>query len=146
MTKEDAEFLSSVTMGSLGAATQVDVAELREKRRSWAGVLASLQSGDYRAALEFAEVIAADGEESLRFLRWVQTWFRDLVVHRVTRDSAGIVNQDMVAQVTARSGGGEIERLLSALRQSARAETSIQRNLNRRMVLESLLLNVVGAR
>jgi hypothetical protein len=67
-------------------------------------------------------------------------------VHRVTRDSAGIVNQDMVAQVTARSGGGEIERLLSALRQSARAEASIQRNLNRRMVLESLLLNVVGAR
>ncbi len=146
MKKADAEFLSALAMGSLGAAIKIDGAALREKRKNWVDRLGSLHHGDYRGALEFAEAIAEDKDTSLSFLQWAETWFRDLAVYRITQDSREIVNQDMVPQVTERSQIGDIEGMLSALRQTARAGARIHRNLNRRMVLERLLLNVVGER
>ena len=144
--KEEARFLAAVSMGSLGAALRLDKEEFLERRRSWAEKVLSLTSGDYRAASAAAEAIASNKEECLQFLEWAETWYRDLLVHTVTKNSAETVNVDMLAQIQSQSAKSEVEQLLSTFAQTARAAGRIQRNLNRRMVLESLFFNVVGRR
>jgi len=144
--KEEARFLAAVSMGSLGAALRLDKEEFLERRRSWAEKVSSLTSGNYRAASEAAEAIASNKEEALQFLEWAETWYRDLLIYAVTGSSAETVNVDLLAQIQSQSANGEVERLLSTFAQTARAAGRIQRNLNRRMVLESLFFNVVGGR
>ncbi len=146
IAKEEARFLAVVSMGSLGAALRLDKEEFLERRRSWAEKVSSLTSGDYRAASEAAEAIASNKEESLQFLEWAETWYRDLLIHAVTENSAETINVDMLAEIRSQAANGQVERLLLTFAQTARAAGRIQRNLNRRMVLESLFFNVVGGR
>jgi DNA polymerase-3 subunit delta' len=144
--KEEARFLAAVSMGSLGAALRLDKEEFLERRRSWAEKVSSLTSGDYRAASEAAEAIASNKEESLQFLEWAETWYRDLLIHAVTENSAETINVDMLAEIRSQAANGQVEQMLSTFAQTAQAAGRIQRNLNRRMVLESLFFNVVGRR
>jgi DNA polymerase-3 subunit delta' len=146
VAKEAARFLSAMSMGSLGAALKLDQGEWLAERQGWAEMLSTLTVGDYRAASAGAEAIAGNKEESLRFLAWAETWYRDLLVYAVTKNSEEIVNLDMLAPIQSQAAGGDVERMLATFAQTARAAARIQRNLNRRMVLESLLFNVVGGR
>ena len=142
----DARLRAALSMGSLGAAVRLDNAEFLERRRSWAEKISSLTSGNYLAASAAAEAIASNKEEALQFLEWAETWYRDLLIHTVTDDSTETVNVDMLVQIESQSAKHEVEQLLSTFAQTARAAGRIQRNLNRRMVLESLFFNVVGGR
>jgi len=143
---EEAQFLAAMSMGSLGAALKLDQEEFVERRRSWAETLSSLTAGDYRGAGAAAEAIAGNKEEALRFLEWAGTWYRDLAVHAVTGNPEALVNVDMRAQIMAQSAAGSVERALSSFAQTGQAAAAIQRNLNRRMVLEKFLFSVVGGR
>jgi len=143
---EDAEFLAAMSMGSIGVAANLDKDELVEKRRIWSGMLNSLKTKDYQAAMVAAEAIAANRVEALEFLKWAETWYRDLLVHSVTQQSDGLVNLDMLAQIEKQSGEKNAGQLLSFISQISRTGARIQRNLNRRMVLERFLFGVVRAR
>ena len=109
-------------------------------------MLLSLSAGDYRAASEAAEAIASNKEEALQFLEWAETWYRDLLVHAATENSEEMVNLDMLTEIGSQSAKSNSERMLASFAQTARAAGRIQRNLNRRMVLESLFFKVVGGR
>ena len=140
---EKADLLAAMSMGSIGRALSLDDEELMERRRAWAAVLSALNHGDYQAAMAAAEPLAADREGTLEFLQWAEGWYRDLLVHRVTGATDGLVNVDMLPQIeqqSSRSGGA---RALAALEQIGAATTAIQRNLNRRMVVERLLFTVI---
>ncbi len=71
MNTGDAEFLAAMSMGSIGAAVNLDKDELIEKRRIWADMLSSLKAGDYHAAMIAAEALSANRDEALKFLKWV---------------------------------------------------------------------------
>jgi DNA polymerase-3 subunit delta' len=142
---ERAEFLAAMSLGSLGAVVSIDTQELLERRREWVRLISSLRAVDYRAATDAAEVLAGSKEDSLRFLEWIESWFRDLLVYRVTRNPQGVVNIDMLPQIQTQSATADFERLFSRIAEARAAVGAIQRNLNRRMVIEDLLLNTVEA-
>ncbi len=146
INQDDANLRAALSMGSLGAAIKFDKDELLEKRRSWAAWLLSLSAGDYRGAIAAAEAIASDKEECLGFLEWAETWYRDLLVHAATEDSEEVVNVDMLTEIGSQSAKGNFEQMLASFVQTARAAGRIQRNLNRRMVIERFLFGVVGGR
>jgi len=135
-----------MAMGSLGTALKIDGEEMQEKRRVWIELLSSLKAGDYRAAIMTAEGLAKDRDESLKFLEWAGICYRDLMVHAVTRGSSELVNRDVLARMEHESAHDRLEHSLSLIAQTIEAAAGIQRNLNRRMVLENLLFNVVGNR
>jgi DNA polymerase III gamma/tau subunit len=81
----------------------------------------------------------------LRFLDWVESWFRDLLVYGVTRGAQDVVNADILSEIQQQSTSTEFERLFSLIAKAKEAVEGIQRNLNRRMLLEDLLLNTVEA-
>lgn len=143
--KEAADFLAAMSMGSLGAVVNIDTQELIERRRDWMRLVCSLRSGDYRAATDAAEVLSGSKEDSLRFLEWVESWFRDLLVYGVTHSGQDVVNVDLLSQIQQRSAPSDFERLFSLIAKAKEAVGGIQRNLNRRMLLEDLLLNAVEA-
>jgi DNA polymerase III subunit delta' len=144
LKREEADFLAAMAMGSLGTALKIDGEELQEKRQGWIELLSSLKAGDYRAATATAEALAKDRDESLKFLEWAGSWYRDLMVHAVTRGSGELVNRDVLARIEHESADDRLEHSLSLIAQTIEAAAGIQRNLNRRMVLENLLFNVVG--
>jgi DNA polymerase-3 subunit delta' len=142
---ETAEFLAAMSLGSLGAVVSIDTQELLERRREWVRLISGLRAGDYRAATDAAEVVAGSKDDSLRFLEWLESWFRDLLAYSVTRNPQDIVNIDMLPQIQQQSATTDFERLFSRIAEAKAAIGGIQRNLNRRMVIEDLLLNAVEA-
>jgi DNA polymerase-3 subunit delta' len=143
---QDAEFLAAISMGSIGVAASLDKDELVEKRRIWSGMLDSLKTKDYRSVMIAAEALSANRVEALEFLKWAETWYRDLLVHSVTQQSDELVNLDMLAQIEKQFGEKNADQLLTFISQISRTGARIQRNLNRRMVLERFLFGVVGGR
>jgi DNA polymerase III subunit delta' len=143
---EEAELLGAMSMGSLEVVAAVDPQELLARRRRWMDLLLQVASGDYRAATETAEALGSyNKEESLRFLDWAESWYRDLLVYAVTQDRQGIVNGDMLPTIQQASAAVNMKDLLARLGEAKEAFGAIHRNLNRRMVLESLLLNAAKA-
>ena len=142
---ETAEFLAAMSLGSLGAVVCIDTQELLERRREWVRLISGLRAGDYRAATDAAEILAGSKDDSLRFLEWIESWFRDLLAYSVTRNPQDVVNIDMLPQIQRESAIADCERLFSRIAEAKAAVGGIQRNLNRRMVIEDLLLNAVEA-
>jgi DNA polymerase III gamma/tau subunit len=138
--------LAALAMGSLGAALVIERGEFIEKRGAWTEMLASLGGGDYRAAMAAAEAIAGNRDESLNFLEWAASWYRDLIIYTVTRSPDEIVNADMIQAVEKQSAKIGLEQLLSSVSQTVEAARRIHRNVNRRMIIEDLLLRAVEAR
>jgi DNA polymerase III subunit delta' len=142
-TREQAEFLAVLAMGSLGTVSKIDEEKMIEKRLEWMETLVSLRAGDYRAALNAAETLAGNREETLKFLEWAGLWYRDLLSFRIAHTPNQVVNVDMLPQIEEQSAAMEEDDLFSLLSKTGEASQLIQRNLNRRMVLEDLLLRAV---
>jgi DNA polymerase III subunit delta' len=142
-TREQAEFLAVLAMGSLGTVSKIDKEKMIEKRLEWMKTLVSLRAGDYRAALNAAEALAGNREETLKFLEWAGLWYRDLLSFRIAHTPNQVVNVDMLPQIEEQSAAMEEDDLFSLLSKAGEASQLIQRNLNRRMVLEDLLLRAV---
>lgn len=142
----DAEFLAAMSMGSIGAALDMEETELVKKRQDWASKLSALKSSDYQSAMATAEALAASREETLEFLKWAESWYRDLLLYRVTHATDELVNLDMAGQIEQQAAAVGVEQSRSAIAATADAAVCIQRNLNRRMVLEKLLFDVTGER
>ena len=73
------------------------------------------------------------------------SWFRDLLAYSVTRNLQDVVNVDMLSVIQGQSATTDCERLFSLIAEAKAAVVAIQRNLNRRMVMENLLLSTVEA-
>ena len=142
----DAEFIAALSMGSIGAALVLDHDEMVERRRIWTGMLGSLKPGDYQGAMAAAEALASDRDETLKFLKWAESWYRDLLVQSVAQDSNDLVNLDMHTEIAQQAADGDVEKNLRVISQTGRAAAGVQRNLNRRMVLEKFFFGVVGGR
>jgi DNA polymerase III gamma/tau subunit len=82
----------------------------------------------------------------LKFLQWAESWYRDLLIQNVAQGTGDLVNVDLREQIDERAANSDLQRTLHAISQIEGAAARIQRNLNRRMVLEKFLFAVVGER
>jgi len=146
MAPADAELFAAMGMGSIGAAASLDKDELIEKRQIWSGMLSSLKAGDYHAAMIAAEALATNRDEALKFLHWAKSWYRDLVILGAANKPDELVNLDMRPQIEQQADEIGAQRALAASAQIAGAAAGIQRNFNRRMVLEKFLFGMVKGR
>jgi DNA polymerase III subunit delta' len=142
----EAEFLAALSMGSIGVAVALDKDELIERRRVWTGILSSLKARDYQSAMAAAESLAGNRDEALKFLSWAESWYRDLLIYRVTNKADELVNLDMLEQIEQQAADANIDGLRASMERTVGAVAAIQRNLNRRMVLERLLFSVAEQR
>jgi DNA polymerase III gamma/tau subunit len=135
-----------MSMGSIGVALALDRDALTEKRRTWIDGLGALKSGDFQSAMTAAEALAGNREEALRFIKWAESWYRDLLIYRMTSQADDLVNSDMRAQVEQQAAQMSVDGICAAMANAVDAGVGVQRNLNRRMLLEKFLFGVVGER
>lgn len=93
-----------------------------------------------------AETLSSQRDEMLRFLQWAESWYRDLLVQKAAQGTGDLVNVDLREQIAERAANGNLQRTLRAISQIEGAAARVQRNLNRRMVLERFFFGVVGER
>ncbi|MFQ5684265.1 MAG: DNA polymerase III subunit delta' [Candidatus Binatia bacterium] len=144
LRQEDARFLAATTMGSIGKAVSPDMAALVERRKVWGEKLCSLTVGDYRGAMALAEELAGLREDSLKFLEWVEQWYRDILIYSVKGNSRGICNLDMMQRIKQQAAHYSLQSVLFLLSDIVWAKAKIQRNINRRMTLESFFAHVIS--
>ena len=142
MSQEKASLVASLAMGSLGRALNPEMEAFWERRRAWLEKIDSLSRDDPRGWMALAEELASDREESLRFLEWLQSWYRDILICSATGKNQGMANQDMAKSIEGQAGLHGPERILFLLSEAVRTEARIHRNFNRRMALEDLLRRV----
>lgn len=144
-SREKAELLAAMSMGSLGRAAAPEMEELMQRRASWAEGMSSLTPTDSAGWMALAEEIASEREEALKFLEWVEGWYRDILICLVTGSSRGISNPDLEQSVRRQADRNNRERILFLLSQVGATASGIRRNVNRRMALEDFLMKAAGS-
>jgi hypothetical protein len=127
----------------LGVATTNEKQKLLEKRCEWLDVMTSLTPGNYQAAMGSAERLARDRAHTMSFLEWLEIWLRDLLIYGVEQESQKLVNLDLRDEVERNCAHATVDQLHCLLEKTRDAGRRVQRNLNRRMVLEDLLIGIV---
>jgi len=134
----EAELLAAISFGSLGRALDPAIEELARERRAWVEGLATLQR-ERAAAAAWIEALSKDRDETLRFLDWLEEWYRDILIYRATENAGEICNLDLTETLRIEAARVSAERLLFLRAEARRAGARIRRNVNRRLALESLL-------
>ena len=144
-TPEDqATVLAVLTGGSLGEALACDAGELLEERNQWIERFSSLSRGDYRGLVSLAEEMAGDREKALRSLHWVREWYRDILIQQTTGSAGEMKNSDLVDKIRDAASKQSLNHTLSVLSQMGGVAGKLQRNYNRRLVLEDFFIRVVA--
>ncbi len=143
MTEEQATVLAALTGGSLGEALSRDPKELLDQRREWIERFSALSRGDLRGTMALAEEMARDREKAMRFLQWIKEWYRDILIQQTGGAAGAMKNVDMIERVREVAPSFPLDHTLSVLSRIERVSGNLQRNYNRRMVLEDFLIQVV---
>jgi DNA polymerase-3 subunit delta' len=143
---KEAGFLAAISLGSVGVALGLDTAALTERRQTWINMLGAIEGGNFYAAIAAADDLSANRDEALGFFKWAESWYRDLMVYRATGAADELVNLDMRAEVERQAARRSTEEIAQTVADALDAGAAIQRNLNRRMVLEKFLFSAAGER
>ncbi|MBI1994132.1 MAG: DNA polymerase III subunit delta' [Deltaproteobacteria bacterium] len=143
-SRDKAELLAAMSMGSLGRAAAPEMEEMIQRRAAWAERMSSLTPADSAGWMALAEEIAGEREESLKFLDWAEGWYRDILICLVTGSSRGLSNPDLEQSIRRQADRNSRERVLFLLSRIGATAASIRRNVNRRMALEDFLMRAAG--
>lgn len=144
ISREQAGVLAALTMGSVGEALACDTGEYLDRRREWIERLSSLSREGYREMMALAEERAGDREESLRFLHWIEGWYRDILICQITGKTEGMRHADMVERIREQAVLYSIDQILFILSQIAQVTAEMQKNYNRRLALERFFIKVLS--
>jgi len=116
-----------------------------EKRRALIQTLSGLSPGSNIPTLVLAEELAADKDNLDDYLDVFQAFFRDIMLLQYGRPETDLVNQDLrelLHQEADRFSELSLQKKLQAL---ASARYHLQRNVNRQLAMEVMLLDITAA-
>jgi len=137
---ERARYLAAISGGRVGAALAAAAAgeEPFERRAEVIRVLDVVARGDVVARLDAAEAVAKQKDEIERWLDIALLWVRDVVVWHEMADASALANLDARREVAVWAGRTVSERLRRTAAAIEEAKANLTRNLNPRLVLETL--------
>jgi len=139
-----ARYLAAMAGGRIGPALEAAAAGEGSlaRREEVLETLVAVERGDIITRLDAAEALARQKDGIERWLDIALWWYRDLVVWQETRDPALLTNLDRekaLAEWARRASSKDLRRAVGAIEE---AKEALRRNINPRLVLESLF--VVG--
>lgn len=143
MERERAIILAGLAAGNPGRALSPQLQVLVERRRVWLEKLGSLEQSNYRQACAVGEELAADKEESVSFLDWMEGWYRDLMVYSVRANAEQLLNRDLQNEIERQAACYGLERILDLRSRAVRTAARLRRNVNRRLALENFLIEAL---
>ena len=140
---ERARVLAALAAGRIGRAmVWAQSGEVLERRDGFLSLLVQLETADPLARLDAAEDLAKEKDTLSEVLEIAALWYRDLAIWKETQDQALIVNLDRraaVAHWAAALSWDDLGRRLAAV---AAARDSLERNVQPRILLESLFFKI----
>lgn len=140
----EAHILAALSEGSFKKAFGRDRELYLEQRRILLKTLTGLSAGSILPILDFAEQLAAEKTVLPDILEIFQAFYRDILLHHHGRDSEEFVNLDLldkIKRVAARETPGS---LLSKLEALIDARRQLDRNVNRQLAMDVLLLRLAA--
>lgn len=144
LSEADARFLAMVSGGRLGMALEADPEALRAERAVFLRLVSPEALKSVSALFATCETVAKS-EESEIALRWLAAWFRDLAVIKVRGDRTRLLNTDRVSELEGLAGRLPLEKILDLATYVESMEQGLERNLNKQLMLEGLLLRLRSA-
>ena len=142
LPESEAKLLSALCLGQIGDALTADLDALIAERDQVISLLSPKSLQDLDQLFTTAQSQAADQDIWLRTLNWIQIWLRDSVLMKVANHPDLIINLDRLEQLSSFSNHYSVTSLLKVFSLLDSIQRSLHRNLNRTMVLESLLLEL----
>lgn len=146
LNDEEAHILASLANGSLGKALRIDLDLAFRVRREIIGKIMDLPSYGAERILGLAEELASGNDDLPLLLSMIHAWYRDLLTFRVRGSLAPLINMDLLNEIRESAPKLNTPSLINRMEVIQGALWNLDRNANRQITLEAMLLDLAGAR
>jgi DNA polymerase-3 subunit delta' len=144
LQEKDARFLAVISGGRLGLALKAEPEALRAERAEFLRLVSPDSMESTSGLLAVCEAVGKS-DQAEAALGWLTAWFRDLIIVKVGGDRSRLVNSDCLTQLDALAATLKIETILDLAAYVASMHRGLERNLNKQLMLEGLLLRLQAA-
>ncbi len=144
LDETQAKILASLSEGSFKKALGTNRELFLEKRRTLIQSLSALSAGSIIPTFSLADELEKDKEVLPDILDIFQAFFRDLLLLKHNRPEEELVNLDLI-DCLQRQKNTTTTSLLLKLKALETARFHLQRNVNRRLALEVMLMRIAAA-
>lgn len=146
--RERARFLAALAAGRIGRAVAwAQSAEVLERRDRFLSHLVQMETADPLVRLDAAEELTRAKEQLPErmgeLLEIAALWYRDLAVWKETHDPTLIINLDRRAEIEHWAAALSWDELARRIEAADAARDSLERNVQPRILLESLFFKIV---
>jgi DNA polymerase-3 subunit delta' len=145
LDETEAAVLAALSDGSFKKALGQNKELYLEKRRDLLRDLLALSSGSSIPMFKLAETLAADKEQLTDILEIFQAYFRDLLLLKHGRPENELVNLDMKESLYRQLKKETTITLLQKLKALDAGRYYLQRNVNRQLAMEIMLMRMNAA-
>jgi DNA polymerase-3 subunit delta' len=142
LAPDAARFLAAISLGRIGRALAADVAALRERRDQTLALLAPETLASPGLLLAAAQETAADEARYDETLDQLIILIRDLLLVRAGAPDDSLIHLDLRPRLSALAPQLPSAALLAAVDRIEAVQAGANRNLNRTLMLESVLLGL----
>ncbi|HLB94653.1 MAG TPA: DNA polymerase III subunit delta' [Nitrospiria bacterium] len=142
LSQPEAELLAALSLGRIGLALTNDLGQLLDQRDKAVSLLSPDALSNLDQLFENSRTYAGDEETFRATLDWILIWLRDLLVYRHNPDPRLLINLDRREELSQHSKHFSTDLLLKIMALLAAFHRAAHRNLNRTLVLETVLLEL----
>ena len=139
----DAEIYSAFARGNLGKAISLASSEdFKHLHQEILGLLRHVKQADISELLDEIRKMKEDGLDIYECLDFIQLWYRDILLYKVTKDINQLIFKEefrTVNEISQNSGYDGIEQILEAV---DKARVRLDANVNMELAMELLLLTM----
>lgn len=140
----EGHIIAALAEGSFKKALGKDRDLFLEQRRQLLKTLTGLSPAAILAIFEFAQHLVEDKERLQDILEIFQAFYRDLLLFRSGFGSGHLVNVDLLEKIQRQAERESTESLLNKLEALAAARRQLERNVNRQLAMEVLLMKLAA--
>ena len=144
VSETEAHILAALSDGNFKKAFGRDRELYLERRRELLKTLTGLSPGSILPVLEFAEALASEKSDLPDILEIFQAFYRDVLLVLNSRDKDRLVNLDLLEKIQRIAQRETMPAVLAKLEALAGARRHLERNVNRQLAMEVLLLRLVA--
>lgn len=144
IASEESHVLAALSEGSFKKAFGKDRELYLDERRNLLKTLTGLSSGSILPTLDFAEQLASDKTILPDILEIFQAFYRDVLMTLQGRDDDELVNLDLKEKIHRVSAREDVSTILAKLDALIEVRRQLDRNVNRQLAMEVLLLKLAA--
>ena len=139
-----AHILASLSEGSFKIALGKDHDLYLEQRKAIIRRISALSINDIVPLFELAQHLADNKEQLQDILEILQIFYRDLLTYKHYAGEEQLVNIDLLEEIRRAAQRHDQRTLLDKLESLARTRRLLERNINRQLAVENLLLELAA--